>query len=84
MELGTHNGMKSIVRYLQTEDFIRVRVGIGTPKYKEDIINYVIGPIEKNQKETLEKGVRKAAEAVLEILKSGIDISMNKFNGKGN
>lgn len=76
--------MKSVVHYLQTDDFIRVRVGIGAPKYKEDIINYVIGPIEESEKETLEKGVCKAAEAVLEILKSGIDISMNKFNGKEN
>lgn len=73
-----------MVHYLQTDEFIRVRVGIGEPKYKEDIINYVIGPIEENEKETLEKGVCKAAEAVLEILKSGIDISMNKFNGKEN
>lgn len=84
MDLGTHNGMKSVVNYLQTEEFIRIRVGIGAPKYKDDIINYVIGQIEKEDKEPLEKGIEKAAKAVLEILKSGIDISMNKFNGKEN
>ena len=48
---GTHNGMKSVVQNLNTEDFIRVRVGIGSPENKEDMINYVIGPIPKREKE---------------------------------
>ena len=39
---GTHNGMKSVVQNLKTEDFARVRVGIGKPEIKEDMINYVI------------------------------------------
>ena len=76
--------MKSVTNCLQTEDFIRIRVGIGQPKYKDDLINYVIGPIETKEKEILQKRIEKAAEAVLEILKNGIDIAMNKFNRKGN
>ena len=81
---GTHNGMKSVVQCLQTEAFIRIRVGIGKPEYKDDMINYVIGHISESEKEALEKGVDKATEAVLSILKDGIDIAMNKFNGKEN
>ena len=81
---GTHNGMKSVVHCMKTDNFIRIRVGIGQPSYRGDLINYVIGPMSKNDKEILQKGIDKAAEAVLEILKSGIDISMNKFNGKEN
>ena len=81
---GTHNGMKSVVHCMKTDNFIRIRVGIGQPLYKDDIINYVIGPMNKTDKEVLQKGIDKAAEAVLEILKNGIDISMNKFNGKEN
>ena len=77
---GTHNGMKSVIANLKTEDFIRVRVGIGKPENKEDIINYVIGPIPKREKEILEKSVEKASQAILEILENGIDIAMNKFN----
>lgn len=79
---GTHNGMKSVVRFLQTDNFIRIRVGIGKPLYKDDIINYVIGPINEEEKTKLEQGVNKAADAVMEILKNGIDIAMNKFNVK--
>lgn len=74
--------MKSVVHYLQSENFIRVRVGIGKPTYKEDIINYVIGKIPENQGQELEDGINKAAEAVLSILENGIDIAMNKFNRK--
>ena len=77
---GTHNGMKSVIENLKTEDFIRVRVGIGTPENKEDVINYVIGAIPKREKDILEKSIEKAAESVIEILHNGIDIAMNKFN----
>lgn len=77
---GTHNGMKSVVENLKTEEFIRVRVGIGTPENKNDMINYVIGAIPKREKEELEKSVEKAAQSIFEILDNGIDVAMNKFN----
>ena len=47
---------------------------------KEDLIEYVIGAIPDEDKEKLEKGIELAKEAVIEILKNGIDIAMNKFN----
>ena len=77
---GSHNGMKSVVQELATTDFARIRVGIGQPEFKSDMINYVIGKVPKEEQEILHQGVRKAAEAVEEILKNGIDIAMNKFN----
>lgn len=77
---GSHNGMKSIVENIQTTNFGRIRVGIGQPEYKNDMINYVIGKISEEEQKILQKGVNKAADAVEEILKSGIDIAMNKFN----
>ena len=77
---GTHNGMKSVIEHLKTEEFIRVRVGIGSPEHKEDMINYVIGPIPKREKELLDKSTDTAANSVLEILKNGINTAMNKFN----
>ena len=79
---GSHNGMKSVIQNLGTEDFPRVRVGIGKPKYENDLINYVIGKIPKEEKSILEESVENAAEAVIEIVKSGINSAMNKFNGR--
>lgn len=72
--------MKSMIAELNSQDFPRVRVGIGKPKFDNDMINYVIGAIPEEEKEILEKSVKIASEAVSEILKSGIDNTMNKFN----
>ena len=77
---GSHNGMKSVVENLNTEDFIRIRVGIGSPENKQDMINYVIGQIPKREREILDKSILKAKDSVIEILQNGIDIAMNKFN----
>ena len=80
---GTHNGMKSVVHELNTQNFKRVRVGIGMPEKKEDLIEYVIGAISEEDKEKLDQGINLAKDAVIEILKNGIDIAMNKFCSKG-
>ena len=77
---GTHNGMKSVVGCLGTGDFTRVRVGIGMPEHKGDLINYVIGHVPEEDYEYLKKGIDLASEAVEEILKNGVDIAMNKYN----
>ena len=77
---GTHNGMKSVVGCLNTENFARIRVGIGCPEFKGDLINYVIGHIPEEELEILSKGVELATKAVEEIIKNGADIAMNKFN----
>jgi PTH1 family peptidyl-tRNA hydrolase len=77
---GSHNGMKSVIQELGTTEFARVRVGIGQPQYKNDMINYVIGAVPKEEQEILRQGVKKAADVIEEILKNGIDIAMNKFN----
>lgn len=77
---GTHNGMKSVVGCLNTTDFTRIRVGIGMPKFKDDLINYVIGHVPDDEFEVLQNGVSHAAEAVEEIIKNGADVAMNKFN----
>jgi PTH1 family peptidyl-tRNA hydrolase len=66
---GTHNGMKSVTAHLGTMSFPRVRVGIGSPGYKDDLINYVIGKIPKEESKKLDKGVEKAKDAVIEIIK---------------
>lgn len=77
---GTHNGMKSVIDNLNTEEFIRIRVGIGTPKYKDDIINYVLEQIPKREREILDQSIIKAKDSIIEILENGIDRAMNKFN----
>ena len=77
---GSHNGAKSVVEELNSEDFIRIRVGIGKPVDQYDAIDYVIGPINDKMYTELQKGIDKAVGAVEEFLKNGIDTAMNKYN----
>lgn len=77
---GTHNGMKSVVHFLNSDNFPRVRVGIGKPADNENMIEYVIGAVSDEDKKVLDEGVENAKNAIIEILKNGIDIAMNKFN----
>lgn len=72
--------MKSVVQELNTIEFTRIRVGIGQPDFKNDMINYVLGKISEEEQKILQQGVKKAAQSVEEIIKNGIDIAMNKFN----
>ncbi len=77
---GSHNGMKSVVHFLKSENFPRIRVGIGKPDENTDIIEYVIGSIPEEEKEQLQQGIKKAKNAIVELLKNGIDSAMNQFN----
>ena len=74
--------MKSVTQNLGTEDFPRVRVGIGKPPENMDMISYVIGHIPEEEIKLLDKGTEIAKEAVIEIIKNNIDSAMNKFNKK--
>lgn len=77
---GGHNGMKSIIQMIGTNEFPRIRIGIGRPEHNGDEINYVIGKIPEEEIPKLKEGIEKSKEAVIEILKNGIDSAMNKFN----
>ena len=78
---GTHNGMRSIVPVL-SENFPRIRVGIGQPPHKEmDLADYVLGKI-SNQK-VIEDAITRSAKAALEIIDNGVESSMQKYNSMG-
>ena len=79
---GGHNGIKNIETI--TDKFIRVRIGIGKPKFKDDMINHVISKVSNDEYDKLKIGISKAYKAVIDILKYGVDISMNKNNLKSN
>ena len=81
---GSHNGMKSIVSELNSEDFPRIRVGIGRPKSEYDRIDYVIGQIPEEEYIELQKGEKIAVEATEYWIENGIDNTMNKYNIKPN
>ena len=73
---GTHNGMKSVIYHLQTEEFVRVRVGIGKPE--GDIIDHVLG--EYADKQAAYDTLTKAANAVEAILEGGVTQAQSRYN----
>ena len=77
---GTHNGMKSVVKEIKTEDFCRIRIGIGKPTYKNDLLNFILNKIPDEEYKVLQTAQDTACKAVIEILKNGIDSAMNKYN----
>lgn len=79
---GSHNGMKSIVKELNSEEFPRIRIGIGKPKNEFDRIDYVIGRIPNDEYINLQEGVDFAKDATIFWIKNGIDNTMNKYNIK--
>ena len=79
--LAGHNGLRSIVDHLKTNDFLRVRIGIGKPPGgKEQGADHVLKRPSKAMKTELEIAVQEAADAVEMILSDGVERAMNRFN----
>lgn len=78
---GTHNGMKSVIYQIQSDEFARIRVGIGKPPEGWDIADYVLGRFQAEEREIISKSVAKATEAIADILEFNVMYAMNKYNG---
>lgn len=77
-----NNGIKSIISLLGSQDFIRVRIGIGKPRAESDGTNHVLSGFSKSESTMIEDSIVTAADAVLEIIKNGLQEAMNKYNVK--
>jgi peptidyl-tRNA hydrolase, PTH1 family len=81
---GGHNGIKSIIGSLGTQDFIRIRIGISRPQNgsaREDtIVDYVLGDFEGDDRKLMDETIKKAGEAVISLLTQDLTTAMNKFN----
>ncbi len=77
---GTHNGMRSIVKALGTNEFPRLRLGIGAPHPIQDLKNYVLTPWKKSQLVTVQDVLGRAADVVEMILRDGMARAMNVCN----
>ncbi len=75
-----HNGVESVQSHLGTNDFIRVRIGIGRNFIEGDLTEWVLQDIPASQNETLNKAIQNAADATVYILNNGLEAAMNKFN----
>ncbi len=76
---GSHNGMKSIIYQIQTDQFPRVRIGIGKPQFG-DLTDHVLGRFQENEIPIILQTIEKAAEACETIITDGICLAMNDHN----
>ena len=78
---GGHNGIKNIIAHLGTQEFPRIKVGVGNKPPRMDLADYVLGRFPKEERELMEDAFKEAAEAVEVLVKEGAGIAMNRFNG---
>ena len=78
--LAGHNGLRSIVAHLHTQDFQRVRIGVGKPASKERGADHVLNRFSKRERAEVDVTVDQAADAVETIARDGVDAAMNRFN----
>ncbi|MBQ1190212.1 MAG: aminoacyl-tRNA hydrolase [Lachnospiraceae bacterium] len=79
---GGHNGIKSIIAHLGTQEFPRVRVGVGEKPSRMDLADYVLGHFSAEDRKIMAEAVKEAADAACEIIESGIEHAMNAHNKK--
>lgn len=78
---GGHNGLKNMIEHLGTNQFPRVKVGVGEkPHAQYDLADWVLGKFTKEEQKTVETSVKRAADAVEWILRLGLEKAMNHFN----
>lgn len=78
---GTHNGLKSIYGHLKTDDYAKMKLGVGKFKRDMDLADFVLARPSKEDDEIIDDLIDRAVEALDEFTASPIDIVMNKFNG---
>jgi peptidyl-tRNA hydrolase, PTH1 family len=77
---GGHNGLKSLIEELQTDQFHRLRLGVGSAPASQSITDYVLGNFSSEEKDQVDILVPKAAKAILRWLEAGIQPAMREFN----
>ncbi len=77
---GGHNGIRSLIDHLGTQEFKRIRLGIGRPETAQPIVDYVLRPFDREQEADLQLAVLEAADAAEAWFKSDFIEVMNKYN----
>ena len=77
---GGHNGLKSVAEDLGTDDYARLRVGVGRGDERRDLADHVLARFEDDERPVIETAILRAADAVETFLEDGIEVVMNRFN----
>ena len=78
--LAGHNGLRSIKSHLHSDEFLRVRIGVGKPASKEQGVEHVLKKFSKRERTEIDVTIEQAADAVECIASDGVEVAMNRFN----
>jgi PTH1 family peptidyl-tRNA hydrolase len=78
--LAGHNGLRSVKSHLHSDDFVRVRIGVGKPVSKEHGADHVLKRFSKRERTEIDVTLEQAADAVESIVRDGADVAMNRYN----
>lgn len=78
---GGHNGLKNIIAQLGSDEFQRIKIGVGEKPKGYDLADYVLGHFSAEEQKLMAQVSKEAADAVRAILSDGIETAMNQFNG---
>jgi PTH1 family peptidyl-tRNA hydrolase len=78
--LAGHNGLKSVKNHLHSDEFLRVRIGVGKPVSKEHGVDHVLKKFSKRERTEIDVTIEQAADAVELIVTDGIEPAMNRYN----
>jgi len=81
---GGHNGLKSIITTLGTNEFTRVRIGVGNPESSAVQVDHVLGTFDPDTRDLVKTAAERAADAITMVVSGDIDNAMNKFNVTNN
>lgn len=79
---GGHNGIKNIIAHLGTQEFARIKIGVGAKPEGGNLVNHVLGRFSREEDGMLRDVFALADEALSVILSEGVDSAMNRVNGK--
>lgn len=79
---GGHNGIKSIISHLGTDEFPRIRIGVGEKPKDWDLADYVLSRFKDGEQEAIREALKDTSEACRMIITSGMDAAMNQYNKK--
>ncbi len=79
---GGHNGLKDIIQKLGTQNFVRIKIGVGAKPQGWDLADHVLSRFPDSERKLVDEAIREAADAVEKIIAQGPDAAMNEYNRK--
>jgi PTH1 family peptidyl-tRNA hydrolase len=79
---GGHNGIKSIISHLGTDEFPRIKIGVGEKPKDWDLADYVLSRFKEDEEKIIREALKDSSDACRMIISDGMDAAMNKYNKK--